>query len=122
MVDYIMPVEFKLTGFRYYIENAEQIFQQREKNLNAPVQTAKEKGEDPMEWWADDYWLHTEINLMRMSLFLSLYAFLEQILEELCRFQQIEHDFTLTPTDLYGHGIGRSKNYLTLDFIHLVDK
>lgn len=113
VVDYIMPVEFKLTGFRYYIENAEQIFQQRGKHLDVFIQTAKEKGEDPMEWWADDYWLYTETNLMRMSLFLSLYAFLELILEELCRLQQIEHDFTLTSTDLYGHGIERSKNYLT---------
>lgn len=95
-----MPVEFKLTGFRYYIENAEQIFQQRGKHLDVLIQTAKEKGEDPMEWWADDYWLYTETNLMRMSLFLSLYAFLEQILEELCRYQQIEHNFTLTSTDL----------------------
>ncbi|MBK8899920.1 MAG: hypothetical protein IPM53_01935 [Anaerolineaceae bacterium] len=112
MVDYIMPVESRLTGFKYYIEHAEQIFQQRETDLNALIQTSKEKGEDPMEWWADDYWLHTETNLMRMSIFLSLYAFLELILEELCRLQQIEHQLALKSTDLSGLGIERSKNYL----------
>lgn len=112
MVDYITPIEHRLTGFKYYIEHAEQIFQQRGTDLNTLIQTSKENGEDPMEWWADDYWLHTERNLMRMSIFLSLYAFLELILEELCRLQQIEHDLALKTTDLSGLGIERSKNYL----------
>lgn len=112
-MNYITPVKHKLTGFRYYTENIEQFFQQRENNLNDLMQASIEKDGHPREWWADDYWLTTETNLMRMSLFLSLYAFLELILKELCRFEQIEREISLPSTSLRKQGIEGCKIYLT---------
>jgi hypothetical protein len=49
-----------------------------------------------------------------MSLFLSLYDFLELIMGELCYLQQIEHEFTLKPDDLTRRQgkIDQYKNYL----------
>lgn len=111
-MNYITPVEHKLTGFRNYTESIEQFFQQRENHLEDLVQASIEKGEDPREWWAEDYWLTTETNLMRMSLFLSLYAFLEVILKELCRFEQVERGISKSLTDLQGGVIDRAKTYL----------
>lgn len=110
-LDYLSPVKDRLDGFTDYLESIEVFFQQEDSKLDEWIQTLKDKGNDPMETWGDFYWLTNKKNLMRMSLFLSLYAFLESILNEICIFEQIQRDIKLSVSELSHKGIERSKVY-----------
>jgi hypothetical protein len=51
--------------------------------------------------------------VLRRSLFLSAYAYLEQGLDTICTRLQQERGYTVSLTDINGRGISRSKTYLS---------
>lgn len=70
--------------------------------------------EDLYDWHNDDLWRLTTVfpAMMRSSLFVSCYSLLEHRLNDLCGVIQRERKLALTPKELDGDGIFRSKVYL----------
>lgn len=74
----------------------------------------EDKREEFFDWYYDDIanMRDTFPQLLRASLFLSVYAFLEHELDVLCKRYKKEKSLSLDVSDLRDKGIFRSQNYL----------
>lgn len=73
-----------------------------------------EQKEEMADWYSDDYWKIAEVipNILRSSLFVSYYSFLESRLLVICQHLKQDHNYKLDPDDLRDTGIFRAKTYL----------
>lgn len=112
-------IEINLDNLSEYTVTVEDLLDSKLKNFTSWVEkeaskVTGEQQEDFYEFYADDYHQFSRIfpNILRSSLFIMLYSFLENQLVNLCGKFHRQYGYTIKLTDLRGEGIVRAKNYL----------
>lgn len=111
--------ESRLNEFRQYTLEIEAKFDSDKNALSGSYKKAIEGlSEDDLreveDFFSDDYYIIEEINvgLYRKSTLVSLYSFLENSMNGLCRHLGSRHTYPVSLNDLRGEGIVRAKDYL----------
>ena len=102
---YTLEIESKFNADKSYLE----------KSYNEAIKDlSDEEIREIEDYFSDDYYLIEEIHveLYRKSTLVSVYSFLENSMNTLCRHLHKRHAYSIGLSDLRGEGIVRAKNYL----------
>ena len=112
-------VDNRLEDFRQYTREIETKFHFDKEALSKSYEDAiKGLSEDEKsevdEYFYDDFYIieKVQINMYRNSVIVSIYSFLENSLNKLCKYLSKKHSYAITVDDLKGDGIVRAKHYL----------
>ncbi len=109
----------RLEEFRQYTIELESKFNIDKKKLSSAYDKAtkglsKDEIREVGDYFSDDFYMIEEIHigLYRKSTLVSLYSFLENSLNKLCRNLCARHKYPVKLEDIKGEGIVRAKDYL----------
>lgn len=109
----------RLEEFRQYTLEIESKFNSDKNALSSSYdETIKGLSADEIrevdDYFSDDYYIIEEIHvgMYRKSTLVSIYSFLENSMNGLCRYLSARHDYPVKLYDLRGEGIVRAKDYL----------
>jgi len=100
-------------------ETLERLMEEEKKSILAWIdkqssKLTKEQKEEMSDWYSDNYWKIAEDipNILRSSLFIRYYSFLENTLLGICRHLRNEYGLKLEVDDLKDTGIFKAQTYL----------
>lgn len=109
----------RLEEFRQYMLEIESKFDTDKSFLSKYYDEAinglsEEEIREVNDYLSDDYYIIEEVNvsLHRKSILVSIYSFLENSMNSLCRHSHAIHKYPVKVDDLKGEGIVRAKNYI----------
>lgn len=112
-------IDINLDNLSEYTVTVEDLLDSKLKNFRSWVEkeaskVTGEQQEDFYEFYADDYHQFSRIfpNILRSSLFIMLYSFVENQLVNLCGKFHRQYGYPIKLTDLRGEGIVRAQSYL----------
>lgn len=113
-------VEIKLDTLSKYTITIEELLRSKADEYSAWVDEeakkilTKEAQDDFCDFYSDEYWELTEEfpNILRYSLFVMCYTFLEHELISLCKYIRRNRNYEISHTDIKGNGIFKAKTYL----------
>ena len=108
-------LENRLQTFEEYNEHVEHsLLNEIDKISSRSDELTSDQQEDYFDWYYDDITNMRDVfpQLLRCSLFTTVYAFLEHELDVLCKRYKHEKQLSLDVSDLHDKGIERSRSYL----------
>jgi hypothetical protein len=109
----------RLEEFRQYTQEIESKFDADKAELarrysNSVNALSAEEVNEVNDYFADDYFTIEEIyvGLFRKSTLVSIYSFLENAMNRLCKYLARKNSYSVALNDLKGEGIVRARNYL----------